>query len=181
MTAFGPMLLFLVFCVFAGFLWRLHKIDESTRAEARRVEHLKRMAQQHIHEEEQTRQREEEARRRATEQRRIQEDRERQEKARRAYEEAERRARENEARQEKQGGSTRDKRPRIKTAREYGKILGLQGEVTKSDVKRRYRELADQYHPDKVNHLGPKLMEVAEAEMKAINEAYDYFKKVYDI
>lgn len=65
--------------------------------------------------------------------------------------------------------------------RRYGKILGLRGQVTRAQITRRYKELAGQYHPDRVNHLGPKLREVAESEMKAINEAYEYFRKRYDL
>ena len=61
----------------------------------------------------------------------------------------------------------------------YGRILGLQGRVTWTDVRSRYRELVVQYHPDKVNHLGPKLRAVAEHEMKEINEAFEYFKRLY--
>jgi len=63
--------------------------------------------------------------------------------------------------------------------RHYGKVLGLQGQITREDVRRRYRELVSQYHPDKVNHLGAKLRALAEQEMKEINEAYTYFKDKY--
>ena len=63
----------------------------------------------------------------------------------------------------------------------FGRILGLRGKVTKDDVKKRWRELCTQYHPDKVAHLGPKLRVVAEEEMKAINEAFDYFRDKYQI
>jgi len=62
----------------------------------------------------------------------------------------------------------------------YGKVLGLFGKVTMADVKKKYRELVSQYHPDKVNHLGDKLKKVAEDEMKEINEAYEYFKRMYE-
>ena len=68
-----------------------------------------------------------------------------------------------------------------KTEQDYGRVLNLQGQVRAEDVKRRYKELAAQYHPDKVSHLGPKLKELAEAEMKEINEAYDYFRRKYEI
>jgi hypothetical protein len=63
----------------------------------------------------------------------------------------------------------------------FAKVLGLNGRVTREDVKRRWKELTLQYHPDKVAHLGPKLRDVAEREMKAINEAYDYFRTKYQI
>ena len=63
--------------------------------------------------------------------------------------------------------------------RRYGLVLALNGKVSMDDVKHRYRELSHQYHPDLVQHLGPKLREVAEQEMKAINEAYQFFKAKY--
>ena len=63
----------------------------------------------------------------------------------------------------------------------FAQVLGLSGKVTREDVKKRWRELTVQYHPDKVSHLGPKLQEVAEREMKAINEAYGYFRRKYEI
>ena len=61
----------------------------------------------------------------------------------------------------------------------YKKILGLTGSITADDIKRRWRELSKQYHPDQVHHLGPKLKAVAEREMKDINAAYDYLRKKY--
>lgn len=39
------------------------------------------------------------------------------------------------------------------------------------------RRLIQQYHPDKVTALGPKLREVAEVEGKKINVAYDLLRK----
>ncbi len=63
----------------------------------------------------------------------------------------------------------------------FAQVLGLSGKVTREDVKKRWRELTMQYHPDKVSHLGPKLREVAEQEMKAINEAYGFFRQKYGI
>lgn len=65
--------------------------------------------------------------------------------------------------------------------KKYGRILGLTGKVKCEDVKHRWRKLSKQYHPDNVNHLGPKLKELAEKEMKDINEAYQYFKRKYGI
>jgi len=67
----------------------------------------------------------------------------------------------------------------VKNGAYYGKVLGLVGQVTMTDVKKKYRELCAQYHPDKVSHLGCKLKRVAEDEMKQINEAYEYFKRTY--
>lgn len=93
----------------------------------------------------------------------------------RKREEQRQRAEEEEARRRASSGRSST----AKTEAYYGRILGLQGRVSWSDVRSRYRELVVQYHPDKVNHLGPKLRAVAEQEMKEINEAFDYFKRLY--
>jgi len=61
----------------------------------------------------------------------------------------------------------------------YAEVLGLRGRVSRDDIRQRYLELMRQYHPDKVNHLGPKLREVAERETKAINQAYEFFRSKY--
>lgn len=62
----------------------------------------------------------------------------------------------------------------------YAEILGLKGNFTQSDIKPAYRKAASQYHPDKVAHLGGKLRQIAEEEMKKINEAYAFFRQKYD-
>jgi len=61
--------------------------------------------------------------------------------------------------------------------RYYGEVLGLKDKITPEEVKTAFRELVKQYHPDKVAHLGPKLKEAADEEMKKINEAYEYFSR----
>jgi len=63
----------------------------------------------------------------------------------------------------------------------YAKVLCLHGNITKDDIKKSYRNLATQYHPDKVVNLGEKLRKVAEEEMKEINLAYEYFRNKYNI
>ena len=63
----------------------------------------------------------------------------------------------------------------------HAKMLGLRGRTTRQDVRKRYRELASQYHPDKVSHLGEELQDVAKRKMKQINEAYDYFRRKYGL
>lgn len=83
---------------------------------------------------------------------------------------------------EKQGKDTQPSdvpEPHPDDAREFAKILGLSGKVTMNDIKLSYKKLAHQYHPDKSAHLGPKIQELCEREMKAINEAYDYFRAKY--
>lgn len=61
----------------------------------------------------------------------------------------------------------------------YAQVLGLQGDIAFVVVRNRYKDLVLQYHPDKVNHLGPKIQEFAEHEMKEINEAFQFFKNRY--
>lgn len=60
-------------------------------------------------------------------------------------------------------------------------VLGLPRIFTKEELESSHRRLAAQYHPDKVNHLGPKLRETAEQEMKKINEAYIFLKSRYGL
>jgi len=140
----------------------------------RRVEEQKAQAEQKRCEEE--RQRAEDAQRQADEARRREEEVRREGDRRRAEEEG-RRNREEQRRRTSSGTTSN----RAKDERLYAARLGLRGATTPHDVKRRYRELAAQYHPDKVNHLGSKLKEVAAQEMKEINEAYEYFKRKYGI
>ncbi len=55
--------------------------------------------------------------------------------------------------------------------------LGLKKGATADEIKKSYRKLSMQYHPDKVGHLGDEFKAVAEDKMKEINAAYDYLKK----
>ncbi len=61
----------------------------------------------------------------------------------------------------------------------YRKILNIKEHATFSDIKTVYRKLVQQYHPDKVRSLGPKIRTVAEVEIRHINEAYAYFCNKY--
>lgn len=63
-------------------------------------------------------------------------------------------------------------------AERYYAVLGLEPGADMEMVKKAYRKLSMQYHPDKVSHLGDEFKAVAEEKMKEINQAYDYFKKM---
>ena len=63
----------------------------------------------------------------------------------------------------------------------YGNLMGLTGTMTKQQIRLRYLGLVSQYHPDKVQHLGPELRELAETKTKEINAAYDWLKSKYHI
>lgn len=59
-------------------------------------------------------------------------------------------------------------------------VLGLDNGADFDAIKKAYRTLSMQYHPDKVGHLGEEFKQVAEEKMKEINGAYDYFKKKFN-
>lgn len=63
------------------------------------------------------------------------------------------------------------------TAERHYATLGLSKGASMEEIKKAYRQLSMQYHPDKVGHLGDEFKGVAEEKMKEINAAYDYFKK----
>jgi DnaJ like chaperone protein len=63
------------------------------------------------------------------------------------------------------------------TAGRHYATLGLAKGANMEEIKKAYRQLSMQYHPDKVGHLGEEFKAVAEEKMKETNAAYDYFKK----
>ena len=52
------------------------------------------------------------------------------------------------------------------------RVLELERGASKQDIKQAYRRLANQYHPDKVNHLGEEFKVLAETKFKEIQKAY---------
>ncbi len=63
----------------------------------------------------------------------------------------------------------------------YYALLGLEQGADFITVKKAYRKLSMQYHPDKVAHLGDEFKGVAEEKMKEINESYGFFKKKFNL
>lgn len=51
-------------------------------------------------------------------------------------------------------------------------VLGLNREASKDEIQKAYRELANKYHPDKVQHLGEEFRVLAEERFKEIRQAY---------
>ncbi len=63
----------------------------------------------------------------------------------------------------------------------YSRLIGLRGKVSKEEIRSKYINLISLYHPDRVQHLGPELKELAEIKSKEINAAYDWLKTKYHI
>ncbi|HHJ10075.1 MAG TPA: molecular chaperone DjlA [Bacteroidetes bacterium] len=57
------------------------------------------------------------------------------------------------------------------------RILGLDRTATDEEVKKAFRKMAVEYHPDKVSYLGEELQKVAKEKFQKINEAYETIRK----
>ena len=55
-------------------------------------------------------------------------------------------------------------------------VLGLDSSASIQDIKKAYKALAKQYHPDKVSHLGGELVEFAHQKFQEINDSYQAVK-----
>lgn len=65
-----------------------------------------------------------------------------------------------------------DKYEELFSERDCYKILGVGDNASLDDIAKAYRHKVQEYHPDKVNHLGEKLKLVAEREFERIQKAY---------
>jgi len=57
------------------------------------------------------------------------------------------------------------------------KILEVSPNASDEDIKKKYRKLALEHHPDKVSYLGEEIQKKAQERFKKINEAYEMIKK----
>ncbi len=57
------------------------------------------------------------------------------------------------------------------------RVLEVDPEASREEVKKAYRKMANKYHPDKVAHLGEDFGVVAEEKFKSINDAYAHIKE----
>jgi DnaJ like chaperone protein len=70
--------------------------------------------------------------------------------------------------------------PKAKPSRSIDyEILGLKKDASWDDIKRAYKKLAIQHHPDKVAHLGEEHVEAAKDKFQKIQQAYERLKKVH--
>jgi len=60
---------------------------------------------------------------------------------------------------------------------DHYRVLGIDSSTSNDAIKKSYRELARQYHPDKVSHLGSELVAFSTNKFKRINEAYAAVRK----
>lgn len=65
---------------------------------------------------------------------------------------------------------SRVEKPRVKSPFE---VLELSPQANKEEIEAQYRKLMSQYHPDKVNHLGPELQKTAHQKTLEIKAAYE--------
>lgn len=56
-------------------------------------------------------------------------------------------------------------------------ILGIDSHASNEEVKKAYRKMAIENHPDKVSHLGEDIRKAAEEKFTQINAAYEKIKK----
>lgn len=57
------------------------------------------------------------------------------------------------------------------------KILGVDKNASSDEIKKAYRKLAVEFHPDKVSYLGEDFRKNAKEKFQKINEAYETIKK----
>jgi DnaJ like chaperone protein len=56
-------------------------------------------------------------------------------------------------------------------------VLGISRTASQEEIKKAYRKLVRQYHPDKVAHLGDEFKALAEERFKQIQQAYQEITK----
>ncbi|NPC81989.1 DnaJ domain-containing protein, partial [Pyxidicoccus fallax] len=57
-------------------------------------------------------------------------------------------------------------------------VLGLTPDATDADVKKAFRRLAAEYHPDKVSHLGRQAAEQAARRFQEVRDAYEEIRRL---
>ena len=71
------------------------------------------------------------------------------------------------------GQPSQQRAPRSAGRREALATLGLEQGASAQEVRRAYKRLSQKYHPDRVAHLGPEIVELSEEKFKQISAAYD--------
>jgi len=58
-------------------------------------------------------------------------------------------------------------------------VLGLKGGVDKNEIKKAYRKLAKEYHPDKLSGMSEGIINLAKEKFQLIQESYECLTKNY--
>jgi DnaJ like chaperone protein len=61
---------------------------------------------------------------------------------------------------------------------EHYAVLGLTPEATDAEVKRAFRQLAAEYHPDKASHQGRQAAEQASRRFQEVRDAYEEIRRL---
>ncbi len=78
---------------------------------------------------------------------------------------------------DKSSGSTSTNFQNQKTNKDPYEILGIGKNATKEEIKSAFKQKIQQYHPDKVSHLGEELQKMANDKFIEIKNAYDLLMK----
>lgn len=64
--------------------------------------------------------------------------------------------------------------------KKYSEVLGVSEDASMAEIKRAYRKLVKEYHPDKLaaDSVPPEYIEFANKKIRDINQAYEYLEKV---
>jgi hypothetical protein len=71
-----------------------------------------------------------------------------------------------------ESGAEKSRRPR-----DPREVLGVGADADPAEIKAAYRRVSQQYHPDKVSHLGPEFQELAQRKFVEIQEAYETLRR----
>jgi DnaJ-class molecular chaperone len=55
-------------------------------------------------------------------------------------------------------------------------VLGISREATPDEIRAAYRKASQEYHPDKVAHLGRELQDLANKKFIEIQKSYEYLR-----
>jgi DnaJ like chaperone protein len=78
-----------------------------------------------------------------------------------------------------QGNRERNRSTHSEVATAYG-VLGVKADISDSDLKKEYRKLMSQHHPDKLvaKGLPPEMMKLAKEKTQDIQTAYDKVRQI---
>ncbi len=65
----------------------------------------------------------------------------------------------------------------MKPVNEYFKLLGVDSSATPEGLRKAYRDLVKEWHPDRYLH-NPRLHRMAQEKLQQINEAYDHLEPI---